>query len=111
MLLLLMGATASPASAHAQSVARRTPNIEGIWSTQPGRLHFHFLHRFAITDPPLSKVLNSPTFLLAGGLPADIVLGARYASNSELVSGEPNEWALFGRWAPVLQDAGGPLDL
>ncbi|MGH7481882.1 MAG: hypothetical protein ACRELV_06970, partial [Longimicrobiales bacterium] len=111
ILLLLPGIAAPPLSAHAQSVVRRTPNIEGIWSTQPGRLHFHFLHRFAITDPPFSKVLNSPTFLLAGGLPAAVVLGARYASNSVLIAGEPNEWELFGRWAPVLQDAGGPLDL
>ena len=99
---------------HPQSVLERTPNLEGIWSARPGTVHFHFLHRFQVPDPPLSKVLNSPTFLLATGVSDRLTVGGRYASNSVLVSGEPNEWEAFARWHArwhAWGDAGAPLGL
>lgn len=94
-----------------QSALERTPNIEGVWGSRLGTLHFHFLHRFEVTDPPVSKVLNSPTFLVAAGLPGSLMLGARYASNSVLVPARPNEWEVFGRWAALRQGGGTPIDV
>jgi plastocyanin len=51
-------------------------------------------------------VLNSPTFLLATGLPGGLLLGSRFATNSVLVGGEPNEWEIFGRWTTSRPDGG-----
>lgn len=97
--------------ASAQSTLERTPNVEGVWGGRPGMLHFHFLHRFDVTDPPLSKVLNTPTFLLAAGLPGRVLVGGRYASNSLLVGGKPNEWEVFGRWAVIPAASAAPVEL
>jgi plastocyanin len=94
-----------------QSTLSRSPDIGGTWTSRLGVLHFHFVHRFQVTDPPVRKVLNSPTFLLAAGLPAGIVLGSRYATNSVLVAGEPNEWEAFARISPFQADHGRPFDL
>lgn len=104
---LLLGAGALPG----QSVMDRTPNVEGPWSTAFGQIQFNFLHRFGITDPPTRKVFNSPTFLLAAGLPSDLDVGLRYASNSVLVSGTPNEFEGFARWVPVRQERGWGADV
>lgn len=106
LLAVLLTWAPSPA----QSALERSPNMEGIWSARTGTVHFHFMHRFQVTDPPLSKVLNSPTFLVATGLPGRLTAGARYASNSVLVSGEPNEWEAFGRWVALDADRT-PVDL
>ncbi|MBW3553315.1 MAG: hypothetical protein KY466_07390 [Gemmatimonadetes bacterium] len=111
---LAVAALASPWSggaAGAQSVLERTPNVEGVWGSRPATLHFHFLHRFQVTSPPVSKVLNSPTFLLAAGIPGRVVVGGRYATNSLLVGGSPNEWEVFGRWAAAPVAAGKLVDL
>lgn len=93
-------------AATAQTTLHRTPNLDGPWTSRPGIVQFNFVHRFRITDPPVRKVLNSPTFLLATGLPGGLLLGSRYASNSILVGGEPNEWEIFGRWTPFRPDGG-----
>src|SRR5690606_26154385 len=102
----------APASASAaQSLLDRTPNLGGTWVSDPGTVHFHFLHRFSVSDDPSRKVLNTPTFLLATGLPARLMAGARYGTNSVLVEGFPNEWEFFGRYNPLTQKAGAPLDV
>jgi plastocyanin len=94
----------------AQTVLDRTPNLAGAWVGAPGVLHFNFLHRFSVSDAPERKVTSTPTFLLAAGLPARTLLGVHYASNSELSPRYPNEWELFGRYAPLDQELGSPLD-
>ena len=95
---------------HAQSLLEQPPNLGGTWTAAPGVLHFHFLHRFQATGAPARKVLNSPTFLLSAGLPRRLALGARYATNSLVRTGFPNEWELFARWQGLSQRAGSPLD-
>ncbi len=105
--LLPLGAAPLPA----QSALERTPNVEGVWGGRPGTLHFHFMHRFQVADPPVRKVFNSPTFLVAAGIPGRVLAGGRYASNSRVVPASPNEWELFARWAAIPSDAGWPVDL
>lgn len=88
----------TPGPSAAQSVLERPPNMDGTWSARPGVVHFHFLHRFSVSEGAVKKVFNSPTFLLAAGLPVNLLVAGRYASNSTLVVGEPNEWEVYGRW-------------
>lgn len=96
--------------AGAQTVFDRTPNLAGGWVGASGVLHFNFLHRFAISSAPERKVTSTPTFLLAAGLPGNTLLGAHYATNSELSPRYPNEWEFFGRYAPFDQERGSPVD-
>lgn len=109
--LTISAPPSGPSPAVAQTTLDRTPNIGGAWTNRVGTLHFHFMHRFQVTDPPARKVLNSPTFLLAAGLPGETLLGGRYASNSTLVQGQPNEWEIFGRFAPLRMKDGRPFDV
>lgn len=109
IVLLLAGL--GPGSAAGQSVLDRPPNTTGTWSGVAGTLYFNFIHRFTDTGAPTRKVVNYPTFLIGAGLPADILVGARYGTNSDLVPGIPNEWEFFGRIAPVAEAKGHPLDL
>ena len=104
--LLLVGV--APLSG--QTALERTPNVEGVWGSAPGTIHFHFLHRFDVSEAPLRKVINSPTFLLAAGLPGDVLAGGRYASNSLLVARHPNEWEVFARWAALSAESA-PVEL
>jgi plastocyanin len=109
--VLLVGVCAATGRvASAQTVLDRTPNLAGAWIGPPGVLHFNFLHRFSISPAPERKVSSAPTFLLAAGLPARTLLGVHYATNSELSPSYPNEWELFGRYAPLDQELGAPLD-
>ncbi|HLT46226.1 MAG TPA: plastocyanin/azurin family copper-binding protein [Rubricoccaceae bacterium] len=111
---LLLAATllAQPAaSTTAQSFLDRSPNLGGTWVGEPGVLHFHFLHRFSVSDGPAHKVSNTPTFLLSASLPFRTMVGARYATNSALAQGFPNEWEFFGRYSPLVQESGAPLDV
>jgi plastocyanin len=94
-----------------QTVLDRTPNLDGAWVGAPGTLHFNFLHRFSASSEPERKVTSTPTFLLAAGLPYRTLIGAHYASNSELSPRYPNEWEFFGRFAALDQESGAPLDL
>ena len=110
-IVVLMCALASGPSALAQSVLDRTPNLDGAWVGASGMLHFNFLHRFSASSAPERKVTSVPTFLLAAGLPARTLIGAHYATNSELSPRYPNEWELFGRIALVDQTSGAPLDV
>jgi plastocyanin len=96
--------------AAAQTVLDRTPNLSGAWIGPQGVLHFNFLHRFSRSPAPERKVSSVPTFLLAAGLPARTLVGAHYATNSELAPRFPNEWEFFGRYAPLDQELGAPFD-
>ena len=111
-LLLGVGLLAQPAaSTAAQALLDRAPNLGGTWVGEAGVLHFHFLHRFSVSDDPARKVQNTPTFLLSASLPYRTMVGARYATNSVLVERFPNEWEFFGRVNPLAQDTGAPLDV
>ena len=106
--LVLAAALFVPAYANAQSVADRSPNLSGGWVGAPGTAYFNFLHRFESGSAPARKVTNFPTFLLAYTPTERVLLGAQYATNSDLVAAIPNEWEVFGRWAPPPM---GPADL
>jgi plastocyanin len=108
--LAVVWAVAAPAGLGAQGTLERGPNVEGPWVARAGVVHFNFLHRFQVTGAPARKVVNSPTFLLAAGVPGDLMVGSRYATSSLLVEGRPNEWELFGRWSPLREGRGAPLD-
>ena len=109
-LVAILCVIAVDREASAQTVLDRTPNLSGAWVGPPGVLHFNFLHRFSISPAPERKVSSAPTFLLAAGLPARTLLGVHYATNSELSPRYPNEWELFGRYAPLDQELGAPFD-
>ena len=110
LLIAVVCAFATGRDAVAQTVLDRSPNLSGAWVGASGVLHFNFLHRFAISSAPERKVTARPTFLLAAGLPARTLLGAHYATNSELSPRYPNEWEFFGRVAPLDQELGAPID-
>jgi plastocyanin len=97
--------------ADAQSLLDRPPDVSGDWVGAPGTLYFHFVHRFTRSEPPAHKISNTPTFLLAAGLPKRFMLGLNYATNSTLSRFIPNETEYFARWAPVSQDFGAPVDV
>ena len=89
-----------------QSVTERSPNLGGTWLAAARTVHFNFVHRFSTTPAPQRKLLNSPTFVLAARTPLRTMLGLAYATNSDVVTGIPNEWELFGRFVPRLDGAG-----
>jgi plastocyanin len=95
--------------AAAQSLLERTPNLSGGWLGSTGTLQFNFLHRFSVSNAPLRKVTNTPTFLLSYRLPFPVVLGVNYATSSDVVTTPPlpNEWEAFARYARF----GGALQL
>jgi plastocyanin len=109
--LVLPVALLAPPALGAQSLLERPPNVSGDWTGAAGTLYFHFLHRFNRSGAPERKVGNVPTFLLGAGLPMRLFAGLNYSTNSTLAPRYPNEWELFGRWAPIAQDYGAPLDL
>ena len=98
-LLLLAVATLVPIAARAQAVVDRTPNLSGGWVGTSGTVYFNFLHRFQHAGPPTRKVTNFPTCLVGYTPFASLLIGAQYATNSDLVANYPNEWEAFGRWA------------
>ncbi|MEO5903677.1 MAG: plastocyanin/azurin family copper-binding protein [Gemmatimonadaceae bacterium] len=97
--------------ASAQSLLDRPPNVSGAWVGVAGSLYFHFIHRFSTSGAPERKVTNVPTFLIAAGLPAHLLAGFNYSTNSTLAPRFPNEWEAFARWAPLSQDLGAPVDV
>jgi plastocyanin len=111
--LCLGAAAALSGSATAQSLLDRSPNLSGGWVGEPGTLQFNFLHRFSVSDPPARKVSNSPTFLLSYRLPGPLMIGANYATSSDVAAAFPNEWEVFGRYAVLRGDSGSraPVEL
>jgi plastocyanin len=110
-VLLVLALAAPPAGAAAQSLLDRTPNVSGAWVGNRGQLYFNFLHRFTASSAPERKVINVPTFTVAAGLPFRTIVGAHYATNSQLAPRYPNEWEVWARHAVYTQDGGAPLDL
>ena len=94
----------------AQSVAQRTPNLSNGWMPATGVVQFNFTHRFDISDAPLRKLTNTPSFQVATGVAGPFSVGFIYGSNSDLVAAYPNEWEWFTRWSPFSQDGGALLD-
>ena len=110
LAVLVAAAVGLPGGVPAQSTLERTPSLDGTWVSNAGVAHFNLIHRFWVTGPPSDKVINTPTITLAAGLGSGFLVGARYASNSLLVS-TPNVWEAFGRWRPLTQEATGLVDL
>ena len=102
--------TLSAPYAMAQSVAQRTPNLSNGWMPATGVIQFNFTHRFDMSDAPLRKITNTPSFQVATGIAGPLSVGFVYGSNSDLVSAYPNEWEWFTRWSPMSRDGGAPLD-
>jgi plastocyanin len=80
----------------------QSPNLGSAWLAEPRTLHFNFVHRFTTSPAPQRKISNSPTFVLAARTQFRTMVGAAYATNSDVVPGIPNEWELFGRIVPEL---------
>jgi plastocyanin len=79
-------------------VLDRPPNLSGGWLGTRGALQFNFVHRFGVSDAPLRKVTNSPTFLLSYPLASSLLLGFNYATSSDIAPAFPNEWEAFARY-------------
>ncbi len=109
--LPLVAILAAPLAAVAQSVAQRTPNLTNGWVPVRGVVQFNFTHRFDISDAPLRKLTNTPSFQVATGIAGPVSAGFIYGSNSDLVPAYPNEWEWFMRWSAFSQDAGALLDV
>lgn len=111
--MVVMVALLAPAPgagvASGQSVLERPPNMNGSWAGQGGTLYFNIMHRFTSTGPPLRKVINYPMLLVGAGLVDDVLVAARYSTNSELVARIPNEWELFVRYRPIEAGPGFPV--
>lgn len=105
-LLLLV-----PSPLAAQSLLDRPPNLSGGWVAGTGTLQFNFVHRFERSDPPERKLSNTPSFLMAIGLPMRTMAGFTYATNSALSPRYPNEWEFLARMAVFSELAGAPFDL
>lgn len=105
-LLLLL-----PCPLRAQSLLDRPPNLSGGWVAGTGTLQFNFVHRFNRSDPPERKISNTPSFLMAIGLPMRTMAGFTYASNSALSPRYPNEWEFLARMAVFSELTGAPIDL
>jgi plastocyanin len=109
--LLLSALLTAAAPLAAQSLLERPPNLSGEWIAPHGTVQFNFLHRFVRSDAPERKITNFPTFVIGVGLPKHTQVGFLYSTNSTLTPGYPNEWEFYGRWLPVAQDGGAPVDL
>ena len=76
----------------AQSLLDRPPNLTGGWVAGSGTLQFNFVHRYERSDPPERKISNTPSFLMAIGLPMRTMVGFTYATKSALSPRYPTEW-------------------
>jgi plastocyanin len=85
-----------------QSVVDRTPSMSGAWLAPPGAVQFNFVHRFRESGAPEHRISNSPTFVMALGVPRlRTTVGVAYATNSDVVARLPNEWEFFLRAVPL----------
>lgn len=111
MTLALAGALVGGTPASSQSVTLRSPNLQGGWTAPRGVIQLNFLHRFTISERPLRKVSNTPTFNLSTGVVEGVSVGAVYGSNSSLVPAYPNEWEMYARALPLSEGLGAPVDV
>jgi plastocyanin len=100
-----------PAALSAQAVGERSPNFGGTWTAPVGTIQFNFIHRFTMSDPPLRRVQNSPSFQVTTGLTSRVMAGFVYGSASDLVPRYPNEWEFFARGRLLDEQEGSPFDL
>ncbi|MEJ2202793.1 MAG: cupredoxin family copper-binding protein [Gemmatimonadota bacterium] len=110
-ILVALAMALSLDSVAAQSVATRTPNLTGGWTAPPGVVQFNFLHRYSMSDAPLRKITNTPTFMVGTGIADWLMAGFTYGSNSALVPAYPNEWELYARALPLSRTKGAPVDV
>jgi plastocyanin len=110
MAAAALGVAGAGVALHAQSTLQRTPNLSGGWTGDRGVAYFHFLHRFSVSDAPQRKVTSSPTFLMAYSPVKRVLVGAKYATQSQVADAFPNEWELFGRWSALRATEGAPFD-
>lgn len=111
-LLAAAGAALPPHPVGAQSLLDRSPNFSGGWVGLPGYFYGDLPHRFRDGDPGSGfDLTHSTTFLLAFGLPRDLLAGVAVAPSSDVVPGESDEWSVFGRLGVTREGRGAPLDL
>lgn len=97
----VVAAALLPTGAVAQAATQRTPNLVDGWVGRPGTLEFHVGHRFRrVPAGQEHRLVNAPTILFAVPVPGNVLLGARYSSNSNVSPTRANEWEGFVRWAP-----------
>ena len=111
LVAVALGVALAGTPVRAQSLLERSPNVSGDWVGAPGSLQFNFLHRFTRGSPPTRKVVSSPTFLVAAGLPWHTLVGYNYSTNSDLTPRYPNEWEFFARYAPFVQEGATHADI
>ena len=99
----------APAPAAAQSLLQRTPNLTGGWVATPGTLVLDASNRYRSVDG--FELLGVPTVTAAYGLPANLLAGATFATQSPVAIGQSTEFEPFVRWAPVLERPDRPLQL
>lgn len=104
-------AIGAPGHLAGQSVSRRSPNVLGGWVAPKGVIQLNFLHRFTLSEAPLRKITNTPTFNVGTGITDKLMVGFVYGSNSTLVRAYPNEWELYARAQPLDETGGAPVDL
>lgn len=75
------------ATAQAQSVMGRTPNLRPAWTLAPAQAAFRIGHRFELLSGG-DELLNIPTLMLGVGLPWRAAVGLDFTSNSEIVPGK-----------------------
>lgn len=112
LLPILAGALAFvsvPASAGAQSLLQRTPNLTGGWIATPGTLVLDAANRYRSVDG--FELLGLPSVIAAYGLPAKLLAGATFATQSPVVIGQSTEFEPFVRWAPTQERPDQPLQL
>ena len=109
LFLLALLPAVSPLAA--QSLLDRPPNLSGEWIAPSGTVQFNFLHRFVRSAAPERKVTAFPTFVIGVGLPRETQVGFLYSTNSTLAPDYPNEWEFYGRWLPLAQNRGAPVDI
>lgn len=108
---VLLGVLLLPPPLAGQTTLERSPLLSGGWVGTPGSLEIATPFRFDDSDLPGLDVFVVPTFQLALGLPRWTLVGARYAPQSQVMEGESGEWEVFGRYKPLVQYRGAPLDL
>ena len=84
LLIALSLLLAHVASAAGQSLAERSPNLQGVWGLAPADFLFMFAHRFEVMSGG-DELISIPTLTLAAGLPLGLTAGVDFTSYSEVV--------------------------
>ncbi|MQA92653.1 MAG: hypothetical protein GEU90_20930 [Gemmatimonas sp.] len=109
LALALLELSVASSTGAAQNVLDRTPLLSGGWVGTPGSLAISAPFRFSSSNRPDTDVFVVPTLEASFGLPRHALVGARYAAQSPLFDGE-SDWEVFGRYRPLRQFEGAPVD-